>query len=159
MEWASTLIEGVAMDPKLSFIGIAVFAPAVILAVVAIVAEVSQRWRDRADDVLMTWDDLRLTPSHLIVGSRRDAERIPLNGLTAVVDMVGSPRQDDEDTVHLTIENASHEIRRSQPYSYGASGNAQAFAIQFNLLSDLALAQAAVPDNVVRVERWDRRAA
>ncbi|MGO4442103.1 hypothetical protein AB4Z42_01970 [Mycobacterium sp. 2YAF39] len=147
------------MDPKLSLIGIAVFAPAVILVVVAMVAELSQRWRDRADDVLMTWDDLRLTPSHLIVGSRRDAERIPLNGLTAIVDMVGSPGQDGVDTVHLTIENASHEIRRSQPYSYGASGNAQAFAIRFNLLSDLALAQAAVPDNVVRVARWDRRAA
>jgi hypothetical protein len=148
------------MDPKLSLVGIAIFAPIAILMAVALVAELSQRWRDRADNVVMSWDDLRLTPSHLLVGTRRDAQRIPLAGLTAVVDIVGSPGlADDEGAVHLTIENASHEIRRSQPYSYGASGNAQAFAIQFNLLSDLALAMAAVPDNIVRVDRWDRRAA
>ncbi len=118
------------MDPRLSpfwIVGISV--PLAILMAVALLAEQSQRRRDRADNVLMSWDDLRLTPSHLLVGSRRDGQRIPLRGLTAVVDIV-------DDTVHMTIENLSHEIRRSQPYSYGASGNAQAFAIQFNLLSD-----------------------
>jgi hypothetical protein len=85
--------------------------------------------------VLLTWDDLRLTPTHLIVGSRRVARRIPLSGLTAKVDFAATPGQADDDSVHLIIENAGHDIRRSQPYSYGSSGNAQMFAIKFNALS------------------------
>ena len=43
--------------------------------------------------------------------------------------------QAHDDEVHLTIENAGQHILRSQPYTYGASGGAQAFAIKFNLLS------------------------
>ncbi len=145
------------MDPRLSPVWIiAVSVPLAILMAVALVAEQSRRRRDRADDVLMSWDDLRLTPNHLIVGSRRDAQRIPLGGLTAVVGFAGSPGPvGADDMVHITIENASHEIRRSQPYSYGASGNAQAFAIRFNLLSGHPHAVPA-PRHVAA---WDSHAA
>lgn len=149
------------MDPGLSPVWIvAICVPLAILMAVALVSGQLQRRRDRADNVLMTWDDLRLTPTHLIVGSRRDAPRIPLSGLTAVVDIVGSLDQTGEDdTVHMTIENARHEIRRSQPYSYGASGNAQAFAIQFNLLSAKAHAAPTLPDGSALADWWDSHAA
>ena len=125
------------MDPKFSpaFIGALVLAVVVLMAV-AVVAEQWRRRRDRSDGVLLAWNDLRLTPTHLIVGSRRDAQRIPLTGLSARVDFAPSPGQtDDDDSVHVVIENAGLDIRRSQPYSYGSSGNAQMFAIKFNALS------------------------
>jgi hypothetical protein len=149
------------MDPRLSsFWILAVSVPLAILMAVALLAEQSQRRRDRAENVLMSWDDLRLTPTHLIIGFRSGAQRTPLGGLTAVVDVVSSPDQPGDDgMVHMTIENAGHEIRRSQPYSYGASGNAQAFAIQFNLLTGHRHATPGVRDDVARVSRWESRAA
>jgi len=125
------------MDPKLS----PVFMGALVLAVLALMgaAIVAEQWRrrqDRFDGVLLTWDDLRLTATHLIVGSRRDAQRIPLAGLRAKVDFgAAQDHVEDGDSVHLVIENAGSDIRRSQPYSYGSSGNAQMFAIKFNALS------------------------
>jgi hypothetical protein len=125
------------MDPKFSpaFVG-ALMLAVVVLMIVAIAAEQWRRRRDRSDGVLLAWDDLRLTPTHLIVGSRRDARRIPLTGLSARVDFAATPgRAGRDDSVHLVIENAGHDIRRSQPYSYGSSGNAQMFAIKFNALS------------------------
>jgi hypothetical protein len=102
--------------------------------VVAFVSEQCQQRRDRAEGVLMSWDDLRLTRSHLIVGSRRDAARFPIGALSAKVDITRSPNRPD-DEVHLVITNAGADIRRRQPYSYGASGNAQIFAIKLNMLS------------------------
>jgi hypothetical protein len=143
------------MDPRLSQVWIvAVSVPLAILMAVALLAEQSQRRRDSAENVLMSWEDLRLTPTLIIVGSRRDAQTIPLAGLTAVVDVVSSqgPLCDDA-IVHMAIENPSHEIRRSQPYSYGASGNAQAFAIQFNLLSAHRHAAPGVRDDAYHRER------
>lgn len=121
------------MDPKFSpaFIGAMVLVVVVLMAA-AIVAEQWRRRRDRSDGVLLAWDDLRLTPTHLIVGSRRDAECIPLAGLSAKVDFTEA---DGDDLVVLIIDDAGREIRRSQPYSYGSSGNAQMFAIKFNALS------------------------
>jgi hypothetical protein len=92
-----------------------------------------RRRRDRADGLLISWDDLRMTRSDLIVGSGRDAQKFPLRGLSAKVDVTASPYQADE--VHLIIVNADHDIRRRQPCSYGARGNAQTFAIKFNSLS------------------------
>jgi hypothetical protein len=125
------------MDPKLSPVWIgAIVVPMLVMMAVAIVVDLHQRRRDRVDGVLMSWDDLRLTRNQLVVGSRRDAPRLPLTGLVAkvaVTDSPGDARDDHE--VHLTIENAGQDIHRSQPYSYGASGGAQAFAIKFNLLS------------------------
>ena len=123
------------MDPKLSpTLIMAIAAPLLIMMVIAIVVERFQRRRDRADGVLMSFDDLRLTGTQLLVGPGRDAQRLPLAGLHAKVAVTGS-RQTTDDEVQLTIENAGQDIRRSQPYTYGASGGAQAFAIKFNLLS------------------------
>jgi len=148
------------MDPKFSpvFIGAVVVAVVVLMAV-AIVAEQLRRRRDRSDGVLMTWDDLRLTRSHLIVGSRRDAEQIPLAGLSAKVEFTAAG---DDDNVDLVIENAGRELRRRQPYSYGSSGNAQMFAVMFNSLSGHSKPAPGMPDTVTHVafgRRSDRRAA
>lgn len=124
------------MDPKLSpTLIMAIVAPLLMMMAIAIVVERYQRRRDHADGVLMSWDDLRLTGTQLIVGPGRDAQRLPLGGLHAIVTVTRSSGQANNDAVHLTIENAVQEIRRSQPYTYGASGGAQAFAIKFNLLS------------------------
>ncbi len=123
------------MDPRLSPTWIAaIFAAVALMMLVAIVTEQWRRRRDRADGVLIAWDDLRLTNTQLIVGCGRDAPRLPLAGLKAVVDIAAAPGQVD-DQVHLRIENAEYDIRRSQTYSYGASGGAQMFAIKFNSLS------------------------
>jgi hypothetical protein len=148
------------MDQRFSpfFIGGAVLAIAVLMAV-AIVAEQWRRRQDRSDGVLASWDDLRLTPSQLIVGSRRDAERIPLDGLSATVDFTEG---EGGDFVLLIIDNAGREIRRSQPYSYGSSGNAQMFAVMFNSLSGHSKPAAGMPATVTHVafgRRADRRAA
>jgi hypothetical protein len=127
---------GDAMDPKLSpTLIMAIAVPMLIIMAVAFVVERYQRRRDREDGVLMSWDDLRLTGTQLIVGLRRDAQRIPLAGLHAKVDVTSLSGKAGTAEVHLTIENAGQDIHRSQPYTYGASGGAQAFAIKFNLLS------------------------
>jgi hypothetical protein len=134
-----------------------------IMVTVAILVERRQRRRDQADGVLMTWDDLRLTRTYLIVGSAHDAQTLPLGGLKAIVDITTSPGQADGDqTVHLTIQNGSLGVHRSQPYSYGASGNAQTFAIMFNTLSGHLQAAHDLPDSaayVAFVRQSDRRAA
>jgi hypothetical protein len=123
------------MDPDLSHAWIGAIAGTMAIAMtIAIFVERLQRWRDRADGVLFSWDDLRFTASHLIVGSGRDVQRFLLDGLSAKVEVIAAPEQSD-DEVHLIIENADQDIRRRQPYSYGASGNAQMFAIKFNMLS------------------------
>ena len=128
------------MDPKLSpTLIMAIVLPLLIVMAIAVVVERVQRRRDHADGVLISWDDLRLTDTALIVGSRPDAQRLPLDGLHAKVDVTSSSGQANDDEVHLTIENAGQDIHRSQPYTYGASGGAQAFAIKFNLLSGYRL--------------------
>jgi hypothetical protein len=133
------------MDPKLSpTLMMALVVPLLIVMAIAFVVERYQRRRDNADGVLMSWDDLRLTGAHLIVGSRRDAQRLPLPGLHAKVAVTGSSGPGNDDEVHLTIESAGQDIHRSQPYTYGASGGAQAFAIKFNLLSGYRRSAAAV---------------
>ena len=148
------------MDPRFSpaFIGGIVLAVVALMAV-AIIAEQWRRRQDRSDGVLASWDDLRLTRSHLILGTRRDAERIPLDGLSATVDFTDA---DGDDFVVVIIDNAGREIRRSQPYSYGSSGNAQMFAVMFNELSGHSKLAAGMPDTVTHVafgRRSDRRAA
>ncbi|WP_099039900.1 hypothetical protein [Mycobacterium neglectum] len=144
------------MDPKLSpALIMAIVAPLLIIMAIAVVVERIQRRRDHADGVLMSWDDLRLTDSALIVGSRHNAQRLPLNGLHAKVDVTSSSGQVTDDEVHLTIENAGQDIHRSRPYTYGASGAAQAFAIKFNLLSGYRRSTAAAPGHTLS----DRRVA
>ncbi|MCV7298330.1 hypothetical protein H7J93_01600 [Mycobacterium barrassiae] len=148
------------MDPKFSPVFIAVlFVAVAAMMAVAIFVEQMRRRRDRVDGVLMSWDDLRLTASHLIVGSGSDALRLPLDGLKAEVVVSTPPRQAESDgEVRMTIHNAGHEIRRLQPYSYGSSGSAQAFAIKFNSLSaQLREASEATSDAAPR--RADRHAA
>ena len=108
--------------------------PLGIMMAVAIFGEQRQRRRDRAEGVVMSWGDLRLTDTHLLVGSGPGAERIALNGFSAKVAVTALPDR-PHDEVQLIIKNANRDIRRSQPYTYGASGNAQAFAIKFNMLS------------------------
>jgi hypothetical protein len=128
-------VKGEAMDPLMGHAWIwALLVPLGIMMAVAIFGEQRQRRRDRAEGVVMSFGDLRMTDTHLIVGSGADAERIALSGLSAKVAVAAVPDQPD-DEVQLIIQNAAHDIRRSQPYTYGASGNAQAFAIRFNLLS------------------------
>lgn len=123
------------MDPVVGHAWIwALLVPLGIMMAVAIFGEQRQRRRDRADGVVMSWDDLRMTDTHLIVGSGPGAERIALSGLSAKVAVTAAPDQPD-DEVQLIIENAGRDIRRSQPYTYGSSGNAQAFAIRFNMRS------------------------
>ncbi|MFI5508989.1 hypothetical protein ACIA48_16080 [Mycobacterium sp. NPDC051804] len=123
------------MDPVLGHAWIwALVVPLGLMMAFAIFGERRQRRRDRAEGVVMSFGDLRLTDTHLIVGSGPGAERIALSGLSAKVAIATAPDRPDEE-VQLTIENGGHHIRRSQPYTYGASGNAQAFAIKFNMLS------------------------
>lgn len=126
------------MDPTLSpaWIGVLVVPMAVMMAL-AYVVERRQRRRDHADGVLMSFDDLRLTRTHLLVGSGPEALRFPLAGLTATATTTAPPGH-DADEVHVIIENAGCEIRRRLPYSYGSSGDAQMFAIKFNLLAGAA---------------------
>ena len=143
------------MDPILGHAWIwALLVPIGIMMAVAILGEQRQSRRDRADGVVMSWEDLRMTNTHLLVGNGRDAERIALSGLKAKVAVTAKPDQPD-DEVQLIIENAGRDIRRSAPYTYGASGNAQAFAIRFNMLSGHR--HQARGDAFVR--RTDRRAA
>lgn len=123
------------MDPLVGHAWIwALLVPLGIMMAVAIFGEQRQRRRDRAEGVVISWDDLRLTDTHLLVGSGPGAGRIALTGLSAKVAVTATAdRASDE--VQLIIENSDHDIRRSQPYTYGSSGNAQAFAIRFNMLS------------------------
>jgi hypothetical protein len=128
---------------------------------VAIFVEQMRRRRDRADGVLMSWDDLRLTASHLIVGADSDALRLPLAELKAEVVVSAPPRQAESGgEVRMTIRNTGHEIRRQQPHSYGTSQSAQAFVIKFNSLSaQLREAQEAAGTASDARRRADRHAA
>lgn len=148
------------MDPFLGHAWIAAIAiPLAIVMAIAFVLEQYQQRQDRVDGVLLSWDDLRLTPSHLIVGSGRGAVRLPLGGLSAKVDVTRSPDQPD-DEVHLVIKNADADIRRRQPYSYGASGNAQMFAIKLNMFSGHPhKASDAFAAGIIDGPRSDRHAA
>lgn len=127
------------MDPTLSpaWIG-ALVVPMAVMMTIAFFVERGKRRRDRADGVLLSFDDLRLTRTHLIVGSGPDAPRFALAGLSATATTTGG----DADELEVVIENAGCDIRRRLPYSYGASGDAQMFAIKFNLLAGHSYAEA-----------------
>ncbi|MDA4110198.1 hypothetical protein MHOL44478_23480 [Mycobacterium holsaticum DSM 44478] len=145
------------MDPTLSPALIsALVVPMAIMMTVAYVVERRQRRRDRADGVLLSFDDLRLTRTHLLVGSGVDARRIPLDGLSATATTTVTEGQ-DADEVHVIIENAGDEIHRRLPYSYGSSGDAQMFAIKFNLLAGRSGLPAQQPR--AAAPHFDRRAA
>ncbi|MGE2689026.1 hypothetical protein [Mycolicibacterium pulveris] len=136
------------MDPKLSpaWIGVLI-VPMLIMMTMAYVVERRQRRRDHEDGVLLSFDDLRLTRTHLLVGSGPDARWFPLGGLSATATTTAPPGH-DADEVHVIIENAGCDIRRRLPYSYGSSGDAQMFAIKFNLLAGHSAAAARGGDGV-----------
>ena len=116
------------MDPKFSpvFIGVLVVAVAAMMAV-AILVERMRRRRDRADGVLMSWDDLRLTASHLIVGSRGDALRLPLDGLKAEVVVSTPPRQSDRNgIVRVTMNIICRSIERIDNPHHSSIGSGKA---------------------------------
>lgn len=145
------------MDPTLSpaLIG-ALVVPMAIMMTIAYAVERRQRRRDRADGVLLSFDDLRLTRTHLLIGSGADARRIPLEGLSATATTTAPPGG-DADEVHVIIENAGYEIHRRLPYSYGSSGDAQMFAIKFNLFAGRSRLPAQHPRSAA--SQWDQRAA
>ncbi|WP_027331845.1 hypothetical protein [Mycolicibacterium tusciae] len=81
----------------------AILVPVLIVMAIAIVVERFQRRRDHADGVLVSFDDLRLTGTQLLVGRGRDAQRFPLAGLHAKVNITSSSGQAGTADVHLTI--------------------------------------------------------
>ncbi len=81
---------------------------------------------EHTDEVLATFMGLRVSADQLIVGYRKAARRIPLNGLSVSVEQTES---DDGRAIHVTICGAGTPIDLHQAYSYGASGEAQMFAV------------------------------
>jgi len=120
-----------------AFIAAMIMAVPLLVAVVgAIAGDLEQGRRDRAEGVVASWAELRITSSHLIMGYHRNAERIPLAGLRASVTETGSTERRCHDRrVHLAIEPGGKTIHRCQPHSYGASTEARKFAVLINLLS------------------------
>lgn len=103
-----------------------------LLFVAASAADVFQVRSDRNENVVCTCMGLRLTASHLLVGTRGSVERIPLAGLRLSVD--NATTQSGRE-VRMSIAGAGHSIERSQPFSYGASAEVQIFAIRFAQMS------------------------
>lgn len=106
--------------------------PFVVAFTVATLRDVSLARREHAEGVLATCMGLRVTESHLIVGNRQSAMRIPLSGLTVGVE---SDEAEAGPAVRVTVHGAGELIERREPYSYGASGDAQIFATTLTRLS------------------------
>ncbi|MGY4711883.1 hypothetical protein ACXDF8_20340 [Mycolicibacterium sp. CBM1] len=113
---------------------LASIASVAALLIGAAMSSVLQSRRDRAERVVATWSELRITNTFLILGQRRNARRIPLIGLTASVTETAEPGDGSgKHLVHVTVEGlAEGTIRRSQPYSYGSIGAARTFEILLN---------------------------
>lgn len=127
------------MGPHVSpaFIAVVIITVPILVAMVgAIVADVGQERRDRADGVVATWAGLRATRHQLVMGYHKNARRIPLDGLNVDIEETGSPvRRHHNRRVHLSIQRAGTAIDRWQPYSHGTSRSAHQFAIMLNVLS------------------------
>lgn len=112
----------------------ALVVPFVLLGIAAVVVDLSQSRRNRADAVVATWGDLRITKTFLIVGYRQNALRIPLAGLTARTTETGA--QSAEPMGHrigVTIDGfGGGSLYRDEPYSYGSVGAARTFEILLN---------------------------
>jgi hypothetical protein len=123
------------MDPRLSLVMVVVLVvPFILFGIAAMSLDLSQSRRDRRERVVARWGELRFTESFLIVGYHRDAQRMPLAGLTARVTVTGSPADGpDAHLVHVTVTDRDGEsIRRSQRYSDGALTGARMFEILFS---------------------------
>ena len=139
------------MDPRLSPVMVAVLvAPFILFGIRAIVLDLSQSRHDRVDGIVARWGDLRFTESVLVVGDRRTARHIPLDGLHATVTEShcadGGP---SAHLVHVTIEGLDEPVQRTQQYSSGSVTAARMFEILLNRAStpavtDLAPAPAAL---------------
>jgi hypothetical protein len=127
--------KGGHMDPRLSPVMVAILiVPFILFGIGAMALDLSQSRRDRRESVLASWGELRVTKSFLIVGYQRNAERIPLAGLTVRVTETGSPADGPSARlVHVTVAGVDGEsVQRSQPYSYGSMNAARMFEVLFN---------------------------
>ncbi|WP_445166547.1 hypothetical protein ACTXG7_22250 [Mycolicibacterium sp. Dal123E01] len=123
------------MDPQLSPVMVALLVgPFILLGIAAMCLELSQSRRDRGQRVIARWDELRVTESFLIVGYQRNAQRIPLDGLTVRVSETRSPTGGPHaQLVQVTVAGVAGEcIQRSQPYSIGSNTAARMFEILLN---------------------------
>ncbi|MEZ0355314.1 hypothetical protein [Mycobacterium sp. SA01] len=122
------------MDPRISPVLVAtLFVPFALLGIAAMFFDLSQSRRNGREGVLATWGDLRITKSSLIVGSRRDAVRIPLAELAATVTETGSAGDPSTHRVRVDIDGIpGSALHRDQPYSYGSIGAARTFEILLN---------------------------
>ncbi len=102
------------------------------VVVVAVASDASSAVNDRRDNVVASFAGLRLTADHLIIGGRRGSQRIPLAGLTVGV---SQPESAGGATVRVTITGDGYSVERGEPLSYGASGEAQVFAVVFNRMT------------------------
>ena len=131
MYWALAQCMTSTLTPALcAALFAALFAalPFAVAFVAAMLRDVSGARRDSAEGVLATCMGLRLTENHLIVGDSRSARRIALTGLTVSVESDGS-------ALRVAVHGAGQPIERREPYSYGASGQAQIFATTLTRLS------------------------
>ena len=141
------------MDPQLNPVMLAVLiAPFILFGIGAVTLDLSQSRRDSRDRVLTSWGELRITKSFLIVGYHRNAQRIPLAGLTVRVSETrapgGGPRAH---LIHVTVDDIDGEIvRRSQQHSPGSSTGARMFEILFNQANPAP----AVPATQARALHW-----
>ena len=141
------------MDPRLSLVMVAVLVvPFIVFGIGAMTVDVSQSRRDRSESVIASWGELRITDSNLIVGYHRNAQRIPLAGLTVHITETGSPADGPgAHLVHVTVAGGDGECaRRSQQYSYGSSTAARMFEILFNRTKPAPAARADVAPAI----RW-----
>ncbi|MCX2930762.1 hypothetical protein ORI20_10770 [Mycobacterium sp. CVI_P3] len=123
------------MDPRISPVMVAVLiAPFILFGIGAMALDLSQSRRDRKDDVVASWGELRITKSFLVVGYHRNARRIPLGELTATVTETGSAAGGAHvHLVHVTVAGGDGEsVRCSQRYSFGSITGARMFEILVN---------------------------
>jgi hypothetical protein len=98
------------------------------------------REQNRAEGVIFSFHELRITRTELIKGYEENARRIPLRGLTATVT--------ETDTVDITIKGPDTKFVYSMPYDVLAGFNprrAQQFAALLNYEASL---QGAPPKKV-----------
>ncbi|MBB3605788.1 hypothetical protein FHT40_005475 [Mycolicibacterium sp. BK556] len=144
------------MDPQLSTVMVAVLiAPFILFGIAALGADLSQSRRDRRERVIASWGELRITESFLIVGYHRNAQRIPLAGLTVRVTETGSPADGPGGhLVHVTVAGAGAEsVQQSQPHSVGSLTGARMFEILFNRTAPAPVAPVAAAVEAPAV-RW-----
>lgn len=100
--------------------------------VVAAASDTALTIKDRREHVVAGFGGLRLTSKHLIIGGRADSERIPLAGLAVGVTQTESAAGA---SVVVTVTGAGRSIERREPLTYGASGEAQIFAVMFGRMT------------------------